>query len=43
MRRMELPAEERIDGGAVRALPCSTLVMVGTAMAGCDITASVCK
>lgn len=44
MRRMELPAEERIDGGGARALPSSTPVMAGTSkLAGCDITAKVCK
>jgi len=44
MRRTELPAEERIDGGGARAFPCSTPVMAGTAkLAGCDTTASVCK
>lgn len=44
MRRMELPAEERIDRGGARAFPFSMLVMAGTAnLAGCDTTASGCK
>ena len=44
MRRMELPAEEMIDGGGARALPPSTRVMAGTAeLAGCDTTAIGCK
>jgi len=41
---MELPAEERIDGGGVRTLRSTALVMmVAAKLSVCDTTASVCK